>query len=80
MNPNPNAARVVPFWFNRPPLEWIIAPEGLDEQIKLNFFDLVLKARSNDLETWTKSPESILALIVLLEQFPRNIYRGSPNL
>jgi uncharacterized protein (DUF924 family) len=72
-----DAEQVVSFWFDRPPIEWIIAPEGLDEQIKSKFLGLVLKARNDDLEAWAESPNSSLALIVLLEQFPRNVYRGS---
>jgi uncharacterized protein (DUF924 family) len=73
---NVDAERVLAFWFDRPPLEWIIAPSGLDSQIASSFHDLVLRARNNELDTWTTSPQSCLALLILLEQFPRNIYRG----
>ncbi|KAH7095865.1 hypothetical protein FB567DRAFT_544130 [Paraphoma chrysanthemicola] len=70
---------ILAFWFDRPPTEWIVAPAGLDEQIKSEFGALVISARNNELEEWTSGPHSSLALIVLLEQFPRNIYRGSPE-
>ncbi|KAI0879270.1 DUF924-domain-containing protein [Hypoxylon argillaceum] len=36
-----------------------------------------MQARRNELEAWTAEPESSLALIVLLDQFSRNIFRGS---
>jgi uncharacterized protein (DUF924 family) len=76
---NPDVKRVIAFWFNRPPMEWIVAPEGLDAQLKSEFGDLVLKARSNDLDDWNAQPESTLALVALLDQFSRNIFRGSPD-
>jgi uncharacterized protein (DUF924 family) len=76
---NTDAKRVVAFWFNRPPIEWIIAPEGLDAQMKSEFGDLVLKARSNELDDWVTEPEGSVALVALLDQFPRNIFRGSPE-
>ena len=76
---NPEVERIVAFWFNRPPMEWIVAPEGLDDQLKSEFGDLVLKARRNELDDWAAQPKSNLALVTLLDQFSRNIFRGSPD-
>ncbi|KAI1129411.1 hypothetical protein F5Y10DRAFT_238553 [Nemania abortiva] len=76
---DPDVRRIISFWFNRNPIEWIIAPEGLDEQLKSEFGDLVQKARQNELDDWSAEPESSLALTVLLDQFPRNIFRGTPE-
>lgn len=76
---NADVRRVVDFWFNRPPMEWIIAPEGLDAQIKSEFGQLVLKARNNELDDWTAEPEGSVALVALLDQFSRNMFRGSPD-
>jgi uncharacterized protein (DUF924 family) len=76
---NLDVKRIVTFWFNRPPMEWIIAPEGLDAQLKSEFGDLVLKARRNELDDWAAQPEGNLALVILLDQFSRNIFRGSPD-
>jgi len=74
-----DAKRVVGFWFNRKPMEWIVAPEGLDVQIKSEFELLVLRARRNELDDWTLEPEASLALVVLLDQFSRNLFRGLPD-
>ncbi|KAF2653888.1 DUF924-domain-containing protein [Lophiostoma macrostomum CBS 122681] len=71
--------RVMTFWFNRPPLEWIIAPAGLDDQMKSEFGHLVEKARQNELDDWALEPEGSLALVVILDQFSRNLFRGSPE-
>lgn len=76
---NPDVKRVVAFWFDRNPIEWIIAPDGLDAQMKSEFGDLVLKARRNELDDWIAEPEASLALVVLLDQFSRNLFRGSPD-
>lgn len=74
-----DAKRVVAFWFNRNPMEWIVAPDGLDAQLKSEFGDLVLKARRDELDDWAAEPEGSLALVVMLDQFSRNLFRGSPD-
>lgn len=74
---NPDVQRILTFWFDRNPIEWIIAPEGLDGQIKKDFGELVHKARQNELSDWAFSPESSVALVVLLDQFSRNVFRGT---
>lgn len=74
--------RIIDFWFNRPPMEWIVAPEGLDARIKDDFGALVQQARRNELDNWASAaaePESSLALVVLLDQFSRNLFRGTPE-
>lgn len=76
---NPQIKRVVSFWFNRPPMEWIVAPEGLDAQLKSEFGDLVHKARCNELDDWAADAEGSLALVVLLDQFSKNLFRGSSD-
>ncbi|KAI1364407.1 hypothetical protein F5Y08DRAFT_307109 [Xylaria arbuscula] len=76
---HPDAKRIISFWFDRKPIEWIVAPKGLDEQVKSEFGDLVLKARQNELDDWAAEAESSLALVILLDQFSRNIFRGSAD-
>lgn len=60
-------------------MEWIVAPAGLDEQLKTNFGELVHKARADKLDDWAFPPEGSVALVVLLDQFSRNLFRGSPD-
>jgi len=50
----------------------------VDNEIKEQFGDLVVKARASELASWAEQPHGALALIVLLDQFSRNIFRGSP--
>ncbi|KAK7990127.1 hypothetical protein PG989_010442 [Apiospora arundinis] len=76
----PDVKRVLDFWFDRNPIDWVMSPAGLDDQIKTQFGDLVAQARRNELDAWaTEGPESCLALVALLDQFPRNLYRGTPE-
>ena len=79
--------RVLEFWFadtamNSPRVDsrmdrWFGVDEGFDRQIREEFGDLVQQASANKLTDWADTPEGCLALIILLDQFRRNIYRGS---
>jgi len=56
---------------------WFGVDEDFDRQIREEFGDLVQQASANKLMDWADTPEGCLALIILLDQFRRNIYRGS---
>jgi uncharacterized protein (DUF924 family) len=56
-------------WFNPPP--------GTDETIKARFGHTVEMALAGRLEEWAASPGGLTALVILLDQFTRNIFRGS---
>ena len=48
-----------------------------DELIRSRFQDLVERAGRGELASWADSPRRRLSLIILLDQFPRHIYRGT---
>jgi uncharacterized protein (DUF924 family) len=48
-----------------------------DESIRARFGDLVERALRGEFASWADSPRRCLSLIILLDQFPRNIYRGT---
>jgi uncharacterized protein (DUF924 family) len=48
-----------------------------DETIRLRFRDLTTDAAAGRLASWESSPRRRLALVLLLDQFPRNLYRGT---
>jgi uncharacterized protein (DUF924 family) len=58
--------------------KWFMGGPQVDAEIKEQFGGLVEKARAEQLNSWTAEPKGSLALIIILDQFPRNIYRGSP--
>jgi len=75
---DPRAEELVSFYINRPPTEWFIPPEGLDMELMTRFGHLVDLARTTDLDSWSQTSQGALAMIILLDQIPRNIYRNSP--
>ena len=58
---------------------WFEATPETDQQIHDQFSDVYSQARSGALETWQTAPHSCLALIITLDQFPRNLFRGTPE-
>jgi uncharacterized protein (DUF924 family) len=54
------------------------SPE-LDNAIRERFGPLLTRARKRELDAWKASPRGWLALIILIDQFSRNAYRGSPD-
>lgn len=76
-----NTAReILEFWFAgdlstaRP--AWFEKDEAFDATIARRFGDLVEPARQGRLDDWAADAEGALALLLLLDQFPRNLFRG----
>ncbi|WP_288411455.1 DUF924 family protein [uncultured Herbaspirillum sp.] len=57
-------------------LWWSKNPD-IDAECRQRFEPLLKQAAANQLDDWTETPRSMLALIVLLDQIPRNIYRDT---
>ena len=55
-------------WFNSSPL--------FDSELKEQFEDTYIAACEGELSAWEDSAEGLLALVILLDQFPLNMYRG----
>ena len=58
---------------------WFEATPETDQQIHDQFLDVYSQARSGALTPWQTAPHSCLALIIALDQFPRNLFRGTPE-
>jgi len=68
------------FWFcDRAKVLWFEKDPAFDEEIRQRFGRSIAAAAAGELDGWTVAPESCLALLVLLDQFPRNIFRGTPR-
>ena len=75
---NKKAKKILNFWFVESlPEDHFKKNTSFDEKIKKNFEDDYLRATNNEYDDWQDSPQSCLALIILLDQFSRNIYRDS---
>jgi uncharacterized protein (DUF924 family) len=74
-----SADAVIDFWFGPPPLasrrEWFVKSPAFDESIRQRFGGLVEQALAGPLG-WGEDAVSRLAEIVVLDQFPRNLFRG----
>lgn len=59
---------------------WFAGGPEVDREITERFGPLLEQARNGELDHWAQTPRGRLALIVVLDQFSRNVYRGSPLL
>jgi len=73
------AAEVVLFWRDAGPDKWWDKDDDFDHLVRSRFLPLHEAAARGELATWEDSPEGALALVILLDQFPRNMFRGSPH-
>ena len=60
-------------------MEWFRKDPAFDEEIRRRFGALHERAARRELEAWGASPESLLALVVILDQFSRNLFRNDPR-
>ena len=71
---------VLDFWFGPEPgksrAQWFRKDAAFDEEIRDRFGELHAAAGRRELEAWRGSPEPLLALVIVLDQFSRNLYRG----
>ena len=71
---------VLEFWFSSAQKSrWYAKDEKFDADIRQRFLTTYEAAYAGELDEWRSTPESLLALIILLDQFPRNMFRGSPR-
>jgi len=73
-----NAGEIIRFWVEEVgPEGWYNATEELDAKIQERFGEIWEQAAAGEFHYWACDPESSLALLILLDQFPRNMFRGS---
>jgi len=68
---------VVAFWSGAGPEKWFRKDGEFDNQISERFGEIHAQAAAGRLRDWEATPEGALALILLLDQFSRNIHRGT---
>ena len=83
MSPEEGASReVLDFWFGpldaRGPArrEWFRKDDAFDAEIRRRFGRLHAAAAARECEPWRASPQPMLALVIVLDQFSRNLFRG----
>jgi uncharacterized protein (DUF924 family) len=83
----PGAREVLDFWFGEPgsPAHgksreaWFRKDPAFDAEIRARFLALHAAAALGERDHWRKEPATLLALIVVLDQFSRNLYREDPR-
>ncbi|MCP9928460.1 DUF924 family protein [Cyanobium sp. CH-040] len=77
-NHGPHPADVLRFWFEEAsPHQWFAKDPAFDAQVQDRFCALTRAAVAGALSPWGEEPQSALALVLLLDQFPRQIWRGT---
>jgi uncharacterized protein (DUF924 family) len=80
---------VLTYWFGTEPITqdavamkkvgfWFMGGPDVDREITERFGALLERARRGELDLWASAPRGRLALVILLDQFSRNVYRGKP--
>ena len=81
------AQEVLDFWFLPPDnpaygqsrMEWFRKDDAFDAQIRARFGALIDAAIDGGLREWDATPYGALARLIVLDQFTRNVYRGTPR-
>lgn len=74
------ALGVTTFWRTAGPDAWFEKSEAFDSEFRGRFLDLHHAAARRELDDWISHAESALALMILLDQFPRNCFRGTAHM
>ena len=68
---------VVAFWKEAGPSKWFAKDDAFDAEFRRRFEAAHLAAARRELDGWADSAEGALALLILLDQFPRNVWRDT---
>lgn len=74
------AIAVVAFWREAGPGLWFAKDEAFDRRFRERFLSLYEMAARGELDGWVATPDGALALVLLLDQFPRNAFRGTSRM
>jgi uncharacterized protein (DUF924 family) len=81
-------SNVLSFWFGpadpahpdgQQRAQWWKTDKAFDDAIRTSFFDTWTQAVAGELDGWQDTPEGTLALVIVLDQFSRNLFRGDPR-
>jgi len=69
-------ADVLAFWRDAGPDKWFARDDAFDAEIREKFLATYEAAAAGKLSAWEDTAEDMLALVIVLDQFPRNLFRG----
>jgi uncharacterized protein (DUF924 family) len=79
MSADPTPQDVVSFWREAGPAKWFAKDDAFDATCRTRFMGAWERAGRGELAAWEKTPEGALALVLLLDQMPRNMFRNDPR-
>lgn len=71
---------VVAFWLDAGPQQWFSKSDEFDAAFRARFEHAHVAAAARQLDAWLEEATGALALMILLDQFPRNAYRGTAHM
>jgi uncharacterized protein (DUF924 family) len=77
---HPDALKVITFWREAGPALWFAKDAQFDARFRERFLREHEAAARGELTQWQATPEGALALVILLDQFPRNAFRGTARM
>jgi uncharacterized protein (DUF924 family) len=72
-------ADVLTFWLTAGPAKWFAKTPAFDEAIRLKFEPVHFSAARGKYQGWEQTADGCAALLILLDQFPRNLFRDSAH-
>ncbi len=69
-------AEILAFWRDAGQERWYAADDGFDAELRRRYAGLWRQAAAGELSSWEASDDGALALVIVLDQFPRNMFRG----
>ncbi|MBI6566228.1 DUF924 family protein [Pseudomonas synxantha] len=75
-----SAEAVIEFWKQAGPKRWFAKDNGFDTTFRDTFYTTHMQAARRELEDWLTCADGALALLILLDQYPRNAFRGTAHM
>lgn len=75
-----SSTHVIDFWRQAGPERWFRKDAAFDAQFRERLASLHFAAARRELDDWADTPEGALALLLLLDQYPRNSFRGTAHM
>lgn len=70
-----DAAEILKFWSEAGPQKWYAKDDAFDAAIRARFLATHEAAKAGLLDAWAETADGALALVIALDQFPRNLFR-----
>ena len=68
---------IIEYWYSEKiKSQWFNSSPELDQEIKSNYENIWIKALQGEYASWSESAEGCLSLVIILDQFPLNMFRG----